>query len=233
MFGLSTKEILSNAILNTAKNKIDIYKQGIKTNIDVLNGNAEDRMVEILISSRREYLDEVVNSVINTFDVSSPIIASKIRILLMSPSLCGYEDINIYDGIMAGSLYAICYYAINNKFAKPRDCIKLNHLQNDIMNMALTELESEIWKTIMNGVLFIIVVFISFIIGIFSFSQIIGSLRNQQKNFISTILIWFTYHYVRIFSIARLIFIDYVYAIYIGIVIVISFVIIILQKKVE
>lgn len=144
MFGLSTKEALSKAILNASKNKVEVYKHGIKANIDVLNGDAEKEKEEVIILVRREYLDEVANSVINTFDVSSPTIATRIQLTLSSPALCGYEDIDISNGIMAGSLYAICYYAIKNKVAKPRDCIRLNHLQHDIMNSALAELDNEL-----------------------------------------------------------------------------------------
>jgi hypothetical protein len=144
MFGLSTKEVLSKAILNASKNKVGIYKQRIMSNIDVLNGDEEAATEEVLISVRREYLDEVANSVISTFDVSSPAIAARIQLALMSPALCGYEDIDISNGIMAGSLYAICYYAIKNKVAEPRDCVRLNHLQHDIMNTALAELDSEL-----------------------------------------------------------------------------------------
>ena len=142
MFGLSTKEVLSKAILNASKNKAGIYKQGIMANIDVLNGNEEAAKEEVIISVRREYLDEVANSVIETFDVSSPTIAARIQLALASPALCGYEDIDISNGIMAGSLYAICFYAIKNKVAEPGDCVRLNHLQYDIMNMALAELDS-------------------------------------------------------------------------------------------
>ena len=89
MFGLSTKEVLSNAILNASKNKIEIYQRGIIANIDALNGDVEAEKEEAIISVRREYLDEVANSVINTFDVSSPTIAARIQLALMSPALCG------------------------------------------------------------------------------------------------------------------------------------------------
>ena len=79
-----------------------------------------------------------------TFDVSSPAIAVRIQLALASPALCGYEDIDISNGIMAGSLYAICFYAIKNKVAEPRDCVRLNHLQHEIMNDALSEQDNEL-----------------------------------------------------------------------------------------
>ena len=95
MFGLSTKEVLMKAILNASKNKAEIYKQGLMANVDVLNGNEEAEREEVFFSIQKEYLDEVANTVINTFDVSSPTTAAKIKLTLISPSLCGYEDIDI------------------------------------------------------------------------------------------------------------------------------------------
>lgn len=145
MFGLSTKGVLSNAIINASKNKIDVYKQRIKSNLAVLNED-EEADEAVFTSIIREYFDEVANSVIETFSISSPTIAARIRLALISPALCGYEDIDICDGIMAGSLYAICFFALKNKVAMPRDCVRLNHLQRDIMYMALAELGNELHK---------------------------------------------------------------------------------------
>ena len=75
--------------------------------------------------------------------------------------------------------------------------------------------------------LFIVVAVVAFVVGIFGFAQIIGSLRTRQKLFIAD------YYMVsntcgRIF-LARLIVINYMNAFYIGTGI--AFVIILLQKK--
>jgi hypothetical protein len=79
-------------------------------------------------------------------------------------------------------------------------------------------------------ILFIVVAFISFIIGIIGFAQIIGSLRKRQKNFMLPLLIWLAI-LVGEFFLARLIILDSMNAFYIGTGI--SFVIILLQKKIE
>lgn len=144
MFGLSTKEVLSKAILNSSANHIEQYKESIKNNFISLNNASEEESQKMLMSIRKDYLDEVSNSVINSFQVSSPKIAARIQLAMMSPSLCGYDDMNFDNGMIAGTLYAVCYYAITNKTASPKDCIYLNHLQNDIMENALAELDKEL-----------------------------------------------------------------------------------------
>jgi hypothetical protein len=78
--------------------------------------------------------------------------------------------------------------------------------------------------------LFIVVAVVAFIVGIFGFAQIIGSLRTRQKNFILPIVIWLAI-LVCEFFLARLIVIDYMNAFYIGTGI--AFVIMLLQKKIE
>ena len=78
--------------------------------------------------------------------------------------------------------------------------------------------------------LFIVVAVVAFVVGIFGFAQIIGSLRTRQKNFLLPIIIWLAI-LVGEFFIARLIVINYINAFYIGTGI--AFVIMLLQKKIE
>lgn len=78
--------------------------------------------------------------------------------------------------------------------------------------------------------LFIVVAVVAFVVGIFGFAQIIGSLRTKQKNFLLPIIIWLAI-LVGEFFLARLIVINYMNAFYIGTGI--AFVIILLQKKIE
>lgn len=82
----------------------------------------------------------------------------------------------------------------------------------------------------MRVVLFLVVAVVSFFIGIFGFAQIIGSLRTRQKRFIFPIILWIAI-LVGEFFLARLIVLDYINAFYIGTGI--SFLIILLQKKIE
>ncbi len=78
--------------------------------------------------------------------------------------------------------------------------------------------------------LFIVVAIVAFVVGIFGFAQIIGSLRTRQKNFLLPIIIWLAI-LVGEFFLARLIVINYMNAFYIGTGI--AFVIMLLQKKIE
>ena len=78
--------------------------------------------------------------------------------------------------------------------------------------------------------LFIVVAVVAFVVGIFGFAQIIGSLRTRQKNFLLPIIIWLAI-LLGEFFIARLIVINYINAFYIGTGI--AFVIMLLQKKIE
>ncbi len=143
MFGLSTKKVLSNAILNACKNKLPDYKKIILDNIFLLEGRSEEDCEQIFKLMRREYLDSVANSVVESFQISSPVIASKIQLVLLRPDMCGYEGIDLDNGLMAGELFAICFYAMKNSTAKPKDCIRLNHLQNDLMDRVLAEVNAE------------------------------------------------------------------------------------------
>ena len=78
--------------------------------------------------------------------------------------------------------------------------------------------------------LFIVVAVVSFVVGIFGFAQIIGSLRTRQKNFLLPIIIWLAI-LVGEFFLARLIVLNYMNAFYIGTGI--AFVIMLFQKKIE
>ena len=145
MFGLSTKEVLSKAIINACYNCKNTYTRAIMDNIEDLNTATDEESAEkIFVAVRREYLDDVANKVINTFQVSSPNVFARIQLSLMSPSMCGYDDINMDNGIMAGSVFAICFHAIKNRIAPPDLCVKLNHIQNDIMDEVLREIDSEL-----------------------------------------------------------------------------------------
>ena len=82
----------------------------------------------------------------------------------------------------------------------------------------------------MRIVYFIVVAIVSYIVGIFSFAQIIGSLRARQKNYLFTQILWLAI-LVGEFFLARLVVLDYMNAFYIGTGI--SFVMILMQKKIE
>ncbi len=140
MFGLSTKEIITKEILKASKNNKDILKQGIKNN-KVAFENGDEETAKIFSMIRKTYFDAVSNDVYNSIQSSTPKIAANIFYMFMYPEKCGYDDMNIDDGLSASKLYAIVYYAFKGKVAPIKDCIELNHLQNNIMNEVFDELE--------------------------------------------------------------------------------------------
>lgn len=143
MFGLSIRETLKKSILNVCENSKDSYKKYILDNYNDVDSIDEERIIAISKMARRNYFDDVANSLFNSFKVSSPNIYGKIQLILVYPSMCGYDDIDV-DDLTAGAVYAICYFALKGKTASPKDCIELNHLQNDIINEALEEIDKEL-----------------------------------------------------------------------------------------
>lgn len=151
MFGLSTRERLSKVIINACMECKDVYKNGIMNNIELFDGmENEDDASSLIISIRKEYLDAVVNSVLSSLQISFPFVISRIRRIMTSPGIFGLEDVvDGENGIAAGRLFVICYYAIKNTIPTPvREWIELNHLQNDIMNEVLSEIEGERKQTL-------------------------------------------------------------------------------------
>ena len=141
MFGLSIKEKLTKKILEASKKHISSYKETV---LDTIKANYDEERQKIyFFGARNAYLDDVANDVINSIGQKNPIIGGSIISMLSNPSKCGYDEIDISRGLMAGSLFAICYYAFTDKVASPRDCIELNHLQNDIMDEALKEIATD------------------------------------------------------------------------------------------
>lgn len=142
MFGLSTREKLTDLILNTSQNHVNIYASDVKELCDKENSLDEEAMEAEFCRIRNRYLDTVANSVFNFFNSASPKIYMRLQLLFVCPEKCGidkeYFDLN--TGMTAGKVYALCYYAMTNKTAKSYDCSKLSHLQNDIMQQALIKL---------------------------------------------------------------------------------------------
>ena len=66
---------------------------------------------------------------------------------ITSPEICGYSDIDIEEGLSAGAIFALCYYAITRETASPKDCIEMNHLQAELMDLGLDEIDKECTST--------------------------------------------------------------------------------------
>ena len=143
MFGLSFKKNLAKAIVAACQNNRNVYKDAILQNIDVLTNGDESEQTGVFSFVRNEYLTKVFDEVVNHIDASNTTnISNRVRLAIMSPDLCGLEDEQIDNGVMAGSVYAICYWAVTNKIAKTGDCVALNHYQNDIMTEVIKEIQA-------------------------------------------------------------------------------------------
>lgn len=141
MFGLTVKERLLNGICSSCANNIEMYKIEVyeycKKYVD--SEPPEDEILEI----RKRYLNSVLNEVFELVGASSSNISSRLSLVLMSPEMSGYPSSNFENGVMAGAVYAFCYWAIKNKQADIADCFALNHLQDKIMNDALVEVSEQ------------------------------------------------------------------------------------------
>ena len=82
----------------------------------------------------------------------------------------------------------------------------------------------------MNYIIFYVAAFGAFIIGVFGFSQIIGSLRARQRNFLIPIIIWISLLLIIYFVFTNLIP-NFINALYIGYIL--SFLTVISQSKIE
>ena len=142
MFGLSMKEVLFKTVSNACYNCKDTYKFSLLERLDELNNADEETADKINTEITYAYFNAVKNTVVDSFRLSSPAIYARIQLALRSPSMCGY-DIDANAGMMAGSVFAICYFAIKNCVAPAKLCIKLNHIQGDLMQKVLHEIANE------------------------------------------------------------------------------------------
>ena len=142
MFGLSMKEVLFKTVSNACYNCKNTYKFSLLDRLEELNSADEETAEKINTEISRAYFNAVKNTVVDSFRLSSPAIYARIQLALRSPSMCGY-DIDVDTEMMAGSVFAICYFAIKNRVAPAKLCIKLNHIQGDVMQKVLYEIADE------------------------------------------------------------------------------------------
>lgn len=82
----------------------------------------------------------------------------------------------------------------------------------------------------MNYIMFIVLGFATFCVGIFGFAQIVGSVRSRQKNFLIPIVVWCVL-LLSVYYLVNQLLPNYMNALYLGYVI--SFIIILFQSKLE
>lgn len=100
------------------------------------------------MSARKDYLNAVGDAMWASFRASSPAIAERYKCALFAPNICGLPemfDIDYFDdnGVSAGCVFAMCFFAMTNKPITQNDmktCSMLNHFQNGLMDKTIDEL---------------------------------------------------------------------------------------------
>lgn len=131
------KRILVLNILKAASNNKAFYKSKIKSLIKEYGDEIDD---EMLFSISLEYLKKVYDDVTSLYDDD---MYMKILEVERNPSISGYE-LNLNNGFLGGTIYAIIFYAKKGKPARPSECTELNHRVNEIMHEVLIELDNEL-----------------------------------------------------------------------------------------
>lgn len=134
------KRELEDMIYNVAVKNSNAFRKSIFLMLE--NHKEDDRLFleEAYYNIRKDYLDKCANEVYSTISKISPKIELKLQLVLRSPSMSGY-DLPIENGLLAGSTFAICYWCLTDDKASPKDCVKLNHIHNKIMDDILYEME--------------------------------------------------------------------------------------------
>ena len=131
------RKTFKKIIISAAVNHIDEYKSAVAK-----ASNSIEKFIDnpggLLLATRTQYLDAVSEEVFDKIRQAPTTAGARLSIVIMNPKICGY-DIDITYGILGGSVYAMCFYALTGKAAKSKDCIELNHVHNAIMDNALAE----------------------------------------------------------------------------------------------
>ena len=136
MFGLSTREMLHRVIMNISESCVHELEEDLLYHKDAIERSSEEDQEKILTGIQTRYFDDVANGVISSIKANSPVAYQRLRLAMQAPLMCGY-DIDTSKWLMAGSLYALCFFAYKNKTADPKDCIAMNHEQNNLIVSAI------------------------------------------------------------------------------------------------
>ena len=144
MLGLTMRERLLKAVYQVCVRNSDIYKFEIYKLLEKY-GTTKPPEDEIEKASRK-YFDSVRKDIFDVLSEGSPNLSVRLNLAFKCPALCGYPDIK--DGLyMAGAVYVICFWAIEDKVADPTDGMALNRLQQQIMDDVLTSLDNPSYTT--------------------------------------------------------------------------------------
>lgn len=138
-----SKKKIRNAIVLECKLKINSYYEDVLklAKGEFLSGTNLDDEKKVTII-RKRYLDGVAYAAFDRIHKNQKV-ADLLMFLLNSPEKCGY-DVNIDNGISAGTAFAIAYTALTKKEADEKYCIALNHFQHNLMDSALIKADESL-----------------------------------------------------------------------------------------
>ncbi|MFQ6830508.1 hypothetical protein [Butyricicoccus pullicaecorum] len=159
MFGLSQRELLSKMVKNACENNLSVYENGIKDYMAEF-GDIDDEELAISLGAEQKqhevvesYFTAVYSSIRESLHTSSPKIAIRfdfaVQTLCMGSDTLGLGKLDMeyfQNGIPAGIVFALAYYAFTNKRITSnkltQTCVMLNHYQIALMDRVLDQYES-------------------------------------------------------------------------------------------
>ncbi len=140
MFGLSMREVLEKNIRNACINNKGVYKEQVIELLEKYSDDLDNIAEEDFYLARMAYLNSVFDSITAGLRSADPSILVRVDMAALSPAVCGFDGLDISQGISAGATFAICYWALTGKEASIRTCQFLSHFQNAMMDEVLVEL---------------------------------------------------------------------------------------------
>lgn len=149
MFSRLKQRKLYKAILNQCVLHLDVYREEVKAAGEQFSTASAASTEEHFLSARRSYLNSVFDAMWEALPKGCAADA-RIRIAMSNPGITGLPPNFSLDylaefGFSAGVTFAFFYYALwgtpVQSVRVSRIMSKLNHKQNDLMNMVLAEFD--------------------------------------------------------------------------------------------
>lgn len=127
---------LEKLIEHFAVSNLDFYREAIRELI-LKNDSSEGSMAEVNCTYMKLIHSDIA-SFLRDGDVS---IYTRYKLVLMSPTLTGYEFDLEY--LSPGAIYSFAYYSITSKQVKPNIGVKMNHTIYNLQQSVFRELYDE------------------------------------------------------------------------------------------
>lgn len=137
MFGFFIKKGIYNLVVSKYIDNSHIYKNEVRKIISCLTDETtKDEMIKLNFQAAQKYYCFVFDEVCNEVAKNIPKFKS-----LLTLNLGAYDfDPN---NLAAAHIYDFVFWCLTNKHASTKDCIKINHIVNDLKHKCLFELDYE------------------------------------------------------------------------------------------